>query len=264
MPELPDVEVFRRYFNRTALRQKIEKVEVYDTDVLDGISSRSLQMQLKGRRFTSTGRRGKYLLAGMDDEKWLVLHFGMTGFLKYFKNEKSAPDHVRVLIRFTGGCRLAYDNQRKLGRVSVVETIDDLVSKKNLGPDVLGEEFTLEYFLENCRESRASVKSLLMNQELMAGIGNIYSDEVLFRAGIHPAVSAGNLSESDAGEVYRAVGEVMRRAIEKKVDPDEFPRTCLLPHREPGASCPRCDGTIRKEQISGRSAYFCDSHQRRR
>ena len=118
MPELPDVEVFKRYLDATALHKTITDVEVESTQILDGVSKGKLHKSLKGRQFLSTHRHGKHLLVALEKESWLTLHFGMTGFLKYFKQMDKDPEHDRMLISFDNGYHLAYVSQRKLGAVA--------------------------------------------------------------------------------------------------------------------------------------------------
>ena len=130
MPELPDVEVFRQYMDSTSLHQKIADVSLKDKSLLGEASSRDLQVRLKDRKFQSTLRHGKYLFAETDEEDWLVLHFGMTGFLKYFKNDEQAPEHIRMLITFNNGYHLAYDCQRKLGLIDLTKDTEKFLEEK--------------------------------------------------------------------------------------------------------------------------------------
>jgi len=262
MPELPDVEVFRRYMNATSLHQKIANVSVKDKSLLGNVKLRSLQTKLKNTRLQSTARHGKYLFAETDEGDSLVLHFGMTGFLKYFKNEDEAPEHVRLLLEFRNGYHLAYDCQRKLGLIDMTDDYHRFVKQKELGKDPMREDFDFSAFKDLMQGKRGSIKSALMNQQLLAGIGNVYSDEILFHAKIHPESSASELNDEQLHSIFKAMKKVLETAIDKKVNPDDFPKSYLLPHRQPGESCPLCDGKIQKATISGRSGYFCPEHQK--
>ncbi len=263
MPELPDVEVFRKYFNRTSLNSKIEKAQILDEGLLEQISPRGLQMRLKGKKFKSTSRHGKYMFARYDDNGWLILHFGMTGFLKYYKNDDKEPDHPRLLIRFSDGYTLAYDNQRKLGKVEITDDKDKFIEKNDLGPDPLKKGIDYDLFEELLSDRKGIIKSALMDQSLMCGIGNVYSDEILFRAKIHPLSKVQNLNKKESKKIYSAMRDVLKTAIEKKVDPDNMPRSFLLPRRQDGADCPRCSGTIKSGKINGRTSYYCKKHQKK-
>src|SRR5213083_3793780 len=146
MPELPDVETFKRYLDATALHQRIARVEVLSADLLKGISGRELVRRLKGRRFESTRRHGKHLFVRADGDFWLRLHFGMTGSLRYFKHEEQAPTHVRVLFVFANAHSLAFEDQRKFGEVGLVEDVGEYLRKRGLGPDAL--DISLSEFRE--------------------------------------------------------------------------------------------------------------------
>ncbi len=262
MPELPDVEVFRKYLNRTALNKKIDKVEVKDKDVLEEISAQSLQRKIKGAKFKETDRLGKYMFVRFDKKGWLVLHFGMTGFLRYYKNEKEEPEHVRVIFNFANGYKLAFDNQRKLGKVDIADSIEEYAEKNEIGPDVLKDDFDLTRFREIMAQKRGLIKSTLMDQKSMAGIGNIYSDEILFRAKIHPASKTEKLDDKQVKKIFRALKTVLKKAVEAEVDPQKMPRSYLLPNREDGHKCPKCDGKIKSRKFSGRTGYYCNKHQK--
>ncbi len=258
MPELPDVEVFRRYLESNALDQEIKDVEVRGAErILKKTSPEGLKSRLVGRKFYFTRRHGKHLFAGLTSDGWVMMHFGMTGFLKYFKNEEEAPGHIRVLYKFTNGYKLAYDCQRKLGQLQLVNNTDNFVKKKGLGPDAMSVELDFESFKESLKGSRAMIKSALMNQELIAGIGNIYSDEILFKTGIHPKLRAKDLSKEELRKVFSAIPVILDEAIESEVDLERMPSNFLITHRKEGGECPKCGGEIEKIKVSGRSSYVC-------
>ena len=261
MPELPDVSVFKKYLDSTALHQRIGDVEVADKDVLGDTGPRKLAERMRDHELVSSRQHGKYLFVETDGSVWLLLHFGMTGFLKYFKKESQSPSHARVYFHFANGYTLAYDSQRKLGQVDVVEDPAGVIADKSLGPDPLNSDFDLNDFRKAISERSGAIKSFLMNQSVMAGVGNVYSDEILFDAGIHPKSPVGDLDDDDVKRVYHSMEKVLKTAIRCQVDPERFPKHYLLPHRRDGEPCPRCKGTIRKATISSRSAYFCDRHQ---
>jgi formamidopyrimidine-DNA glycosylase len=264
MPELPDVEVFKQYLDATALHQRIAKTSITSRDILGKVSAATLERALKGQQFTSSHRHGKYLFVAIDGTGWLVLHFGMTGFLKYFKNPADAPPHTRVLIEFANGFHLAYDSTRKLGKVDLVNKVEEFVQERELGPDALDPAFDLLAFRKIISGTRGTVKSALMKQQLIAGIGNVYSDEILFRAGIHPQSRSNRLSEKTVERLFRTMKTTIQRAVEYRVDPDRFPNSYLLPHRKKGGRCPRCGQRLEQIRVSGRTAYYCSKDQKRR
>lgn len=259
MPELPDVEVFRQYMDATSLHQRISGVEVENDRVLKGTSPSGLGRKLKGRQFKQTKRHGKHMFACVDEEFWIMFHFGMTGFLKYYKNSEERPEHTRVLFSFENGYHLAYDNQRMLGKVQIVDNAADYIRKYNLGSDAL--DLSLNAFRQLIKGRRGAVKTTLMNQNIIAGIGNIYSDEILFQSKIHPKTQIKHLNENKIKILYEKMIEVLQTAIEKKADPDEFPDDYLIPHRDEKDTCPRCGGKIKKIKINNRGTYFCPKCQ---
>jgi len=262
MPELPDVEVFRKYLNKMALHQSIEKVEVSAKDVLNNISQKRLQSQLQGRQFESTARYGKYLFASLSDNGWMVFHFGLTGYFDYFKNGDQAPKHTRALFSFDNDYHLAFVLQRKLGRITLATDIDSFLKKQCLGPDALDKNFGLKDFKKAIKEAKCRIKSALMNQERIAGIGNIYSDEILFQAKLYPKAKVSELNDQDLERLFKEMKKVLKTAIDSQADPLKMPRNYLLSHREKGGKCPICGADLKSKKISGRTCYYCPSCQR--
>ncbi len=262
MPELPDVEVFRRYCQSTSLQQTITDVTVHSERILDGITEGDLKKFLIGQTFQGTERHGKYLFLNVDGKGWMGLHFGMTGNLKYYKNESGFPEHTRALYDFEGDYHLALIMPRKLGSIFIVERIRDLVERKELGPDVFKEDFDKETFLDLISGRRGMVKSQLMNQNLMAGIGNVYSDEILFQVEIHPRRPLRELTDEEKEEIYQTMKDVLETTIDYQALPENFPPDYLTPHRHEGGTCPRCGEEVERVKVAGRSSYFCPSCQK--
>ena len=261
MPELPEVETFKRYLDATSSHQRITGVEVLDSYVLKGVSARELARRLKRRRFESSCRHGKHLFVRADGDVWLRLHFGMTGYLRYLKNEEKAPRHARVVFVFEKDCRLAFDDQRMFGEMGLVKNVDEFLKRRGLGPDAL--DVDLAKFKNILAKHHGAVKSILLNQKLIAGIGNIYADEILFRARIHPATQTSALKEKAVAKLFRATRYILQKAIEAKADVDRMPKSWLLPHRGKGGNCPRCGRELKSATIGGRTAWFCAHCQRR-
>jgi formamidopyrimidine-DNA glycosylase len=261
MPELPDVELFKRYLDATSLHQRIAHVEVRKAYVLKGVTARELARRLKGHRFESSRRHGKHLFVRAGEDVWLRLHFGMTGSLDYYKNEKKASRHARVLFVFGNEYRLAFDDQRQFGEMGLLENVDAFLKKRALGPDAL--EVSLAQFKEILGKHRGAVKSILLNQRLIAGIGNIYADEILFHARIHPATEISRLSEKALSKLFRAARYILRKAIAARADANRMPKSWLLRRRGKGEKCPRCGRTLKSATIGGRTAWYCAHCQRK-
>src|SRR5438094_3360724 len=261
MPELPDVEIFKRYLEATSLRQRITAAEVRDAYVLKDVSAREFARQLKGHSFQSTCRHGKHLFVRADGDLWLRLHFGMTGSLQYFKREQEAPRHTRVLFAFANSRCLAFEDQRKFGEIGLVKDVDEFLKKRALGSDALDISFS--QFRDILGTHRGAVKAILLNQRLIAGIGNLYADEILFRARKHPATEIGRLSAKGLARLFRATRHVLETAIESKADADRLPKSWLLTHRGKQGRCPRCGRALKSATIGGRTTWFCAHCQKR-
>jgi formamidopyrimidine-DNA glycosylase len=261
MPELPEVEIFKRYFNATSLNQRIDDVDVRNTYILKETSARELARGLKGRRFESSRRHGKHLFVRADGELWLRLHFGMTGSLQYFKNNEQVPRHARVVFVFANNHRLAFDDQRQFGQIGLLKDVDEFLKEHKLGPDAI--DLGLGEFRKILGKRRGAVKSVLLNQRVIAGIGNIYADEILFRVRMHPTTETSRLGDKALTKLFRASHFVLRKAIAAKAHTSQMPRSWLLPHRGKGEKCPRCGRGLKSLRIGSRAAWFCAHCQRK-
>lgn len=262
MPELPDVESFRRHLDATSLNQEIRAVEIRDARMLQGVSPQGLRRNLEGGEFLSTSRHGKFLFVQITAGRWLLLHFGMTGQVQYLKEVAQVPAHTRLLVHFVNGHRLAGIWQRRLGRIGLVDHPMSFVRDQGLGPDAYEPGVDLADFKEMFSEKRGSVKSALMDQRLLAGIGNIYSDEILFQVGLHPRCECRHLDSRRIKALHRAIRRVLSTAVERQADPERLPPSWLLRNRGKGGHCPRCSVALAHIAISGRTAYYCRDCQR--
>ena len=262
MPELPDVAAMKRYLDATSLHQHVADVWVGRDYVLKGTGPERLREALAGRAFESSTRHGKNLLIETDGEPWLRLHFGMTGNLKYFKQLEDEPGHVRVRFAFGNGYHLAYDCQRMLGRVSLEDGPAEFVEAHDLGPDALS--VSRDEFERIMSGRRGGLKRTLMNQHIIAGLGNVYVDEVLFQARLHPETTIDRLSDEELKGLYEAIRQVLKTSIERGSDARDLPSDYLIHHRGEGEPCPRCSAEIRRIKTGQRSTYFCPECQPRR
>jgi formamidopyrimidine-DNA glycosylase len=261
MPELPDVEVFRGYVDATALHKKIRGVNHIDTDVLAGCSPATLRRRLKGASFERTRRHGKHLGLEVDSGAWLMLHFGMTGSLDYAKGDRDLPEHSRLVLWFDNGFRLAYVNQRKLGRIRLANDFDSFIADADLGPDAL--EISRETFRTLLSDGRGTLKTRLMNQNLIAGLGNVYTDELFFQAKIYPGTPVSDVGENAAGKLWRTMRRMLRTVIDRGAQADRFPDSWLTPHRGDDA-CPRCGAALKHRKFEGRTTWYCSACQKPR
>lgn len=261
MPELPEVEVYRRRFAACALRRRIAAVEVTDARVLHRTTERELRSALAGERFVATRRHGKHLFARATGGRWLYLHFGMTGDLHC---GTAAPRFARFIARFANGELLAFEDMRLFGRVGLLSDPDSFIAEKRLGIDPLDASFGQAAFDECVARRRGSIKVLLMNQTVVAGLGNLWVDEILFQTGIDPRARAERLSGPSRRRIVDAMQRILRTAIARQEANRPLPSSYLIENRTLGDRCPRCgEGRLRRIVVAGRTTYFCPAHQRR-
>ena len=261
MPELPDVELYKRCLDEHALGRMIERVAVNDVRILGDLAPKTFVARLRGNRFEDSRRHGKHLLVRLKKDGWQTMHFGMTGHLFWFEDERDDPPYDRVRFDFQGRAHLAYVTRRKLGRVGLTGDADAFVRAEELGPDALDPAFDFAAFEKAIEGRRRDVKSVLMDQSLIAGIGNIYADEVLFQARLHPKTPVSALSESQCRTLFEQIKRVLETAIACGAGAEQFlerlPDDYLLPQREKGGRCPRCGTAIATLKSGGRTSYFC-------
>lgn len=264
MPEAPEAEANRLRVERECLNRTIEAVELGDDTSYIELPGDNERTRLVGHRLTQTFRHGKLIFAGSKTGPWIGVHLGMTGSLRPFDQkagdeDDGAPDYTKFLIRFEGDRRLAFRCPRKLGWVRVVDSPQEEIERIGFGPDAL--EITRAAFVEAIGSSRGAIKSALMAQQKLAGIGNLWSDEILYRVGIGPERKGTDLAEDVLSQTYDEMRQVIEAVTDTEADYSKLPDDWLIRHREEGAQCPRCGGEIVKTKVSGRSAYHCDRHQ---
>lgn len=264
MPELPDVEMLRKYLAETSLHKKIERVKVLDDYVIKGLSTSEFISRLEEARFEGVERRGKFLKVFTDSEHDLALHFGMTGYLRYTPSFSRYEKYARVAFTFSQNSDLRYVSKRKLGGLHLVPKgkFDRIATIKNMGPEPLNPEFDFTKFKTRVERRSAMVKALLLDQSFIAGIGNVYGDEILFQAGIRPNRKISELGEEELKRLFKETKRVLRKAIQRKARLQGLEDSFLALHRGEGENCPRCGSRIRKMKVSGRTSYYCERCQR--
>jgi formamidopyrimidine-DNA glycosylase len=259
MPELPEVETFKRYLESTALHKRVEGVTVVEKAILDSISEIEFVRRVKGHRLEDTSRHGKYLFVRLDAGGEIVFHFGMDGRFQYYKAETDRPEYAKLILDLENSYHFAYVTIRKLGFISLVEERFSFIREKELGPDVLNVE--QGQFVMILSGRRGTIKSALMNQAMLAGIGNIYSDEILFQAGILPSTEVSDLSDQTLIDLYTITRKVLEKGIEVQGDVEKLPDSYIIPRREKGGVCPLCGAPLQHTTIGGRTSYFCPKDQ---
>jgi formamidopyrimidine-DNA glycosylase len=235
VPELPEVEAYRRFFAEHAMGRTVRAVDVLDPAIVRNAAAGDVGRALAGRRFEEPGRHGKWLVCPAEGPV-LLFHFGMTGDLVWSGDEPDRHRHDRLVLVFDGG-ELRYRNMRRLGGV------------------------WLE-FLELLSRRRGGVKAVLMDQRLVAGIGNLVADEVLWQARIHPRRRVEDLDANDRARLFRTMRRVLGSAVEDFDYLETRKRWLSRVRGRPGARCPRCGTALSRIVAAGRTTYFCPSCQR--
>jgi formamidopyrimidine-DNA glycosylase len=261
MPELPEVELYTRYFHEHALNQRIARVQVRDSRILGNVTEEKFKRRVRGKTFRSVTRHGKHLFADLGSE-WLHLHFGMSGDLAYYSAKGDEPRFARVIFDFDNGSHLAFEDMRLFGVVELTPSPAFYIEEHHLGPDPLDAGFDLRKFRDLLRGRRGAIKALLLMQEVIAGIGNLYADETLFQAGIHPKRPGDHLTGGEVRTIFTAMRRILKTTIGRKAQFESYPPNYLTLHREEGDRCPRCGGEIDKTVVFGRTTYFCPAHQK--
>jgi formamidopyrimidine-DNA glycosylase len=260
MPELPDVEGFKSIFDKTSMNKKIVSIEVKNTKILDDVSPLRLKSALEGECFCKSFRHGKHLFAQVKNGLWLQMHFGMTGYLKFFHSISNDPSYDRLLFSFSDGTFLSYVNMRMFGKVGITQNPDEYIKIHKLGPDALG--ITKVDFKEILKKKKRTLKAFFMDQEQIAGIGNDYSDEILFHSRLNPVRSTQELSEQEITRLYDKTLEVLKIGINRTINGEKLPDNFLINYRKAGKHCPVCDTSVMSRKFSNRNFYFCPNCQK--
>lgn len=253
MPELPDIHAFADYLESTALHKTIAHTHVDDAVLQDGTSVQAVAGAATGNAMEETRTHGKLLFVRVG-KMWLVFHFGMTGHFDYSRSPQD-PDHTHADFELENGFHFSYIAPRKLGFVDVTDDVDTYVTRKKLGEDAL--RLSAEEFVNLMQNRRGGIKSALMDQSLIAGVGNVYADEILFHAGIHPESQVKAIGKETLRSLHGVMQRVLREAADRGADPSQYPDSWLIPHREKGAACPKCTGKVQRIEVNGRGTFLC-------
>ncbi len=250
----------RRDIEASALGHIIASVKVLDIGVLDDVTADGLSRALTGRALTRTDRHGKQLFFRIGRGRWLTVHLGMTGNMMVLEGRQDPPRFTRVRFDFEDGASLVYEDMRKFGAIGLTSSKSAFLERKRLGPDAL--EIKREEFQERVSMHRRSIKTVLLDQSVLAGVGNLYSDEALFQCGVHPLAPADELSEDRLGCIHRHIVGIMDRSIKVGTDFDRLPEGYMLKARHPTSHCPKGHGPWHTMKVNGRTAYYCTRCQR--
>ncbi len=279
VPELPEVETLKRDLEKEVVGKRIKQVDVSGMrSIRRHPNKRHFATKLEGRKITGIDRRGKYLLVKLEGGDILVVHLGMSGQLLRSKGsaKEKADKHTHVVITFTQAGRLRFVDPRTFGELFVTtpeDLPDEVPELAHLGFDPIDQTMSWTQFAEMLHDRKAKLKGLLMDQKFVAGIGNIYSDEILFAAGLRYDRSSDSLSTQEVRRLYRAMVETLQDAIKHRGssladeqyrdlfgEVGEFQSLHKVYDRE-GEACRRCRSTIVRVKANGRSSFLCPQCQ---
>ncbi|MFP4457362.1 MAG: bifunctional DNA-formamidopyrimidine glycosylase/DNA-(apurinic or apyrimidinic site) lyase [Clostridia bacterium] len=274
MPELPEVETIRRSLEPLIEGQKIISASINYPNLLKNALVEEFKNELKNQVLQSIGRRGKYLIFNFESKLKMIVHLRMTGQLRYEKKGSKILKHTHIIIKLNSDYELRYVDVRKFGMI-YIGTYDEVVNQSGwhkLGPEPLSNEFSFNYFDKILKKySNKRIKALLLDQHAIAGIGNIYADEMLFRSKIHPLSLSGCIPIDVAKKLYEEMKEVLTLGIENHGTTlndyvDGFGNTgsfqfSLKAYGREDLPCEYCLREISKIKVAGRSSHICNNCQ---
>lgn len=271
MPELPEVETVARELRPLLIGRQVASARVLWPRTIAEPAPEAFVARMAGQSFADVGRRGKYVVCALASGEAFLVHLRMTGRLKVVGPDSPAlaGPHLRAWLQFTDGDALAFSDPRKFGRIWLTDDVMRVVGK--LGPEPLAWDFTPELLAQRLRGRWGTMKALLLDQTVVAGLGNIYADEALFIAGLHPLRAGAGLTDAEIGRLHEAIRQVLIEAIGER-------GTTLRDYRPPyGAEgayqnhlrvyqqtdrpCPRCGAPIHRIRVTQRSTHFCPQCQ---
>ena len=266
MPELPEVETVARGLATQLVGRTIESTTVRWPRTIAVPCVRDFEARIIGRTVVSVGRRGKYVVVQLD-QCYLLIHLKMSGRLMVLPQEEPLDKHTHTVFDLDDGRQLRFRDVRKFGRVYLIEDPAQVTS--SLGPEPLAHDFTLDDFQRLLSRRSGRLKPLLLNQQFLAGLGNIYADESLFVAGLHPLRKADSLAPEDQARLYAAIRSVLQRAVDRRgttlddggyVDAageaGEY-QSDISVYGRTGEPCSVCTGPIERIVVGGRSTHYC-------
>jgi formamidopyrimidine-DNA glycosylase len=277
VPELPEVESLRRILARSVAGRILRDVTVREARLRRSVAP-ELASAIVGAAVERIGRRAKYLLLELSGGQVMLVHLGMSGSLTHrgdgFDPGPFDPRHDHIEFKLDDGTLLVYNDPRRFGMIKIVPRaeLEQVAELKDLGPEPLSREFSSEYLWRTTRRRLAAIKNFLMDQRIVAGIGNIYASEILFRAGVRPTRRGGRVTRDEVSRIVKATAEVLREAIDgrgttfrsyrdSRGQPGRFAERLRVYDRE-GKPCVDCSTPIRALVLGQRSSFYCPKCQK--
>lgn len=268
MPELPEVETVVRALREPLIGQTITEVRNYWPKQISP-ELNEFQKRIHGKKVEAVDRRAKYIVITLTENETLIIHLRMSGHLSVVDKDFSAEKHVHTIFGLANGQELRFRNPRKFGRVYLVQNKDEILDK--LGPEPLDDSFTVELLAQRLNGRSRQLKSLLLDQTFIAGVGNIYADETAFDAGLHPERRVDTLSPEEIKALHQAIQKVLKLGIAREgasisqyIKPDGTKgdmQNAVMVFRRTGLPCYHCGTSIERIKLGGRSTHFCPNCQ---
>ncbi len=266
MPELPEVESIRRTLKDTPglINQHVTNVDLLWKRTLASPSHQVFKASIIGQILKDIERRGKYILFRLSSD-WLVIHLRMSGDLRVEATDTPIAKHHRLTLDFDSGYRLAFNDTRKFGRAWLVNSAENLLA--HLGPEPLEDSFTPQLFFANLQKYRRQIKPLLLEQRFIAGIGNIYADEALHQAQVHPQTRSNMLNFEQAESLWGSIRDVLSKGIQRNGTSIDWIyrggsfQNYLQVYQRTGKPCYRCNNTIVRIRVGQRGTHYCPECQ---
>ncbi|MFC4022568.1 DNA-formamidopyrimidine glycosylase [Oceanobacillus longus] len=274
MPELPEVETIKNTLKRFVLNKTIEKVDIYWPNIIkEPDDTEHFKVLLQGQTIRGLSRKGKFLMFYLDDHV-LISHLRMEGKYSVHQSIEPVKKHTHVIFTFTDGEELRYNDVRKFGTMHVYAKGQEFTNKplKQLGPDPFDDTFTFDYFYQKLKKTDRFIKAALLDQTIVTGLGNIYVDETLFKAGVHPLKRASKLTKQEVKaiqeqaivtleEAVKAGGTTIRSYVNSQGDMGMFQQE-LFVYGQDKKACKKCGTEITKMKVGGRGTHVCPTCQK--
>ncbi len=269
MPELPEVETSVRALRDSLVGETFSEARIYWPRHIDRPDPQTFRERIVGLRVEDIGRRGKYMVFSLSDDETLIIHLRMTGHLAVVEYNAPLRDHTHTILGLASGKELRFNDTRKFGRLYLVRDQEEVLGK--LGPEPLAPDFTPEALATQLERRSMRLKPLLLDQSFIAGVGNIYADEALFHAGLHPKRAADSLTKSEINALHAAIQKVLRMGIAREgasIDRYRKPdgtrgdmQNAVAVFRRTDEPCYHCGAPIRRIVLGGRSTHYCPECQ---
>ena len=273
MPEMPEVEIIRRYLDTQVAGKTIMNLDIRLPRMIKWPDVEGFRALVTGRTIKGISRRGKYLLMELDNDSKVVFHLRMTGRLVYEPTGETSDHHARVIFHLQDGASLVYGDTRTLGTIHGLkpQELGMLKGLAEMGPEPLSAEFTAEYLDKTANQRKVAIKSFLLNQKYIGGIGNIYADEALFLARIHPLRPANSLTQAECSSLWESVNKVIAAGIadggttfrdyQNGEGGKGSHQEHLYVYGRKGEQCHNCGAVIERITVGGRGTHFCPKCQ---